>query len=141
VVPAHEVQQLNRDYAGEDAATDVLSFSYVESEATGQKPAGDQRSETEHQDLDPVPASGIQSPHRELGDVVISQEHIREQAREAETGEETEFLLLLLHGALHILGFDHQNPEEQRRMDDMQANLMHQLGLSYRDFGWREGTC
>ncbi|MEX0748424.1 MAG: rRNA maturation RNase YbeY [Candidatus Saccharimonadales bacterium] len=118
---ATEVRRLNRDYAGEDNATDVLSFNYRE---------------TTEVDVDqPISAFGDELP--ELGDVVISRQHVSRQASAAGTDEETELLLLLLHGSLHLLGYDHATLRQREEMDHLQAEIMTALGLSYRDFGWK----
>lgn len=114
VVSARDIRRLNHDYAGRDEATDVLGFSYIES--AGETGAG----------------------FSALGDVAISRDHIGRQARQAGTDEDTEFLLLLTHGALHVLGFDHQTEQQRRTMDTIQQDILHQLGRSYRDFGWMD---
>lgn len=109
VLPSEDVRRLNRDYAEQDEATDVLSFNYAEHG----------------------------TPDSELGDIVISREHIESQAKAAGTDEDTEFLLLLAHGALHILGYDHQTESHRRQMDGTQRDIMRELGRTYRDFGWQ----
>lgn len=108
VVSADEVQTLNREYASTDEPTDVLSFSYREND----------------------------SATDEFGDIVISREHIARQATDAGTSEETELILLLMHGVLHIIGFDHQTADERQRLDKLQRELMQELGLDYRRFNW-----
>jgi probable rRNA maturation factor len=90
------VRELNRDYRGKDRATDVLSFA--------QEPAAE-----------PCEAAG--DAGRLLGDVVIS---VETAARQAELGGwtlEEELARLLLHGTLHLLGYDHEaGGNEARRM-------------------------
>ncbi len=112
-VSADYIKQLNRDYAGIDNSTDVLSFPYVESQDSG--------------------STGPETP---LADIVISKEHVKKQADIAGTSDEAEFVLLIMHGALHAFGFDHQDRNGQKVMDRHQAEIMGKLGLSYRDFGW-----
>lgn len=88
------VRELNRTYRGIDAATDVLSFSQREGEAfVG--PAG-------------------AAPH--LGDVIISIETARRQAAEAGVSVQAEVSHLLVHGVLHLLGYDHEGPEDAEAM-------------------------
>ena len=111
-----ELARLNRDYAGIDNVTDVLSFSYVE------------RTAPEETTLDTA-----------LADIVISKEHIVQQAKAANTDEDTEFVLLLVHGALHAVGFDHQDHDGRQEMDECQRTILEGLGLVYRDFGWLDG--
>ena len=99
-----QLHELNRDYLGIDAPTDVLSF-----------PA----SETD-------PETG----RRYLGDILISVPRAREQARAAGHGLEAEVQLLAVHGTLHLLGFDHAEAGEKARMWKAQAEVLESLGLS-----------
>lgn len=110
LVDDRQIEALNKKYSGQAKATDVLSFSYIED---GAVPVGN-----------------------ELGDVAISLETAGRQAAEAGTNLETELALLLIHGALHILGFDHDQTSEQAEMDRLQQQLMAKLKLTYRDFQW-----
>lgn len=111
-----ELAKLNCDYAGIDNATDVLSFSYVE-RITPEETTSDTA----------------------LADIAISKEHITQQAKAANTDENTEFVLLLVHGALHAVGFDHQDYDGCQEMDRHQRTILEGLGLAYRDFGWLDG--
>ncbi len=97
------IRQLNRDYLGHDAPTDVLAF-----------PA----SETD-------PQTG--APY--LGDVLISIPRAKEQARAAHHSLQEEVQLLVVHGVLHLLGYDHANPAEKTRMWKVQAQILTRLGL------------
>ncbi|MBW3537935.1 rRNA maturation RNase YbeY [Candidatus Parcubacteria bacterium] len=107
------ISALNKEYAGNDYATDVLSFSYLE--GLGE------------------PANGQLA---ELGDMVISLETAERQARAAGTRLSQELALLALHGILHIFGLDHVDRAGQIRMDQLQADLLQQAGVTYRDFKW-----
>lgn len=85
------IRTLNRDYRGQDRATDVLSF-----------PDGDV----------------LPSGHRFLGEIVISLDTARRQAAEAGIGERRELEELALHGALHLLGYDHVSDRgEMKRLE------------------------
>jgi probable rRNA maturation factor len=86
------IHALNRDYRGKDRPTDVLAFAMREGEGGALHP-------------------GL------LGDVVISVETARRQAKEHGRTIVAEVTFLLAHGLLHLLGFDHQTPEEERRMN------------------------
>jgi probable rRNA maturation factor len=79
-----EIRGLNRDHRGLDEVTDVLSFPV--------------------DGLDPLPA-GME---RELGDVVISLAQARRQAVDAGVTEQDELTSLVVHGVLHLAGFDHE---------------------------------
>jgi probable rRNA maturation factor len=104
------MRELNRDYSGNDYATDVLSFSYIE--------------------------DGGEPIEGTLGDIAISLPTAERQAKIAETGLSTEVALLGLHGVLHILGYDHADDAERVALDALQGGLMKQAGLTYRDFKW-----
>lgn len=103
------LQQLNREYLGIDAPTDVLSFPASESDG----------SETD-------PETG--SPY--LGDILISIPRAKAQAKAAGHALESEVQLLVVHGVLHLLGHDHAEPKEQKKMWKAQAEILDQLGLS-----------
>ena len=90
-----EIQALNREYRNKDCPTDVLSFSQVEG------PAGF-----------PLPPGAAQP----LGDVVISFDRVRAQAKEYGHSERRELGYLAVHGLLHLLGFDHATEAERKRM-------------------------
>ena len=97
------LQQLNRDYLGIDAPTDVLSF-----------PA----SETD-------PETGT----RYIGDILISMPRAQAQSESAGHPLEWEVQLLVVHGVLHLLGHDHAEPEEKARMWKAQAEILETIGL------------
>lgn len=86
-----EIQQLNRDYRGINRPTDVLSFSMRE--GVGADVAGET-----------------------LGDLVVSLERAAAQARAGRRSLRDETTLLLAHGLLHLLGWDHRTKTEDRRM-------------------------
>ena len=98
-----QLQELNLNYLGIDAPTDVLSF-----------PA----SETD-------PETGA----RYLGDILISVPRAQSQAEAAGHPLESEVQLLVVHGVLHLLGYDHAEPEEKARMWQAQAEILESLGL------------
>ena len=99
-----QLQELNRVYLGIDAPTDVLSF-----------PASETDPETDR---------------RYLGDILISVPRADEQARAAGHPLEAEAQLLTVHGALHLLGYDHAEAAEKARMWKAQAEVLSGLGLS-----------
>ncbi len=88
------VRELNRAYRGVDAATDVLSFAQSEGGEFA-RPEGE-------------------APH--LGDVIISLDTARRQAAEYGLALQDEVSHLLVHGVLHLLGFDHEQPEDAQIM-------------------------
>ena len=97
------LHELNLNYLGVDAPTDVLSF-----------PA----SETD-------PETGA----RYLGDILISIPRAQEQADAAGHPLESEVQLLIVHGMLHLLGYDHAELDEKTRMWKVQSEILESLGL------------
>ena len=97
------MEQLNRQWMDEAGPTDVLSF-----------PMDELRPGREEED----PLPGL------LGDVVLCPQVARRQARQAGHSNEEELLLLTTHGILHLLGFDHAEPEEEQEMFDLQRRLL-----------------
>ncbi|HEY5638477.1 MAG TPA: rRNA maturation RNase YbeY [Dehalococcoidia bacterium] len=103
-----EIHALNRPYAGEDKPTDVLSFSQEEGEAF-------------------VPAP---DEPRHLGDVIISLETAERQAAEAGHDLDAEMAHLLAHGVLHLLGYDHAEPSEERNMREKERAVLAKAGIT-----------
>ena len=91
IVPDDEIAALNFEHRGKRSATDVLSFSLLEGEFSDQH--------------------GVL-----LGDVVIGIETAARQARAAHRGLDEEVARLLIHGILHLLGWDHEDSAEAKRM-------------------------
>lgn len=89
------IAELNQQYRGIDGPTDVLSFALTEDED------------------DVVKVPGVPDI---LGDIVISLETARRQAGNAGKTEVQEVALLLVHGTLHLLGYDHETPEKEAVM-------------------------
>jgi probable rRNA maturation factor len=101
-----QLQELNRQYLGIDAPTDVLSFPAEETD----------------------PDSG----EVYLGDVLISFSQAAAQASAAGHPVEDELQLLAVHGVLHLLGYDHSNQVEKAEMWQVQAEILEKLGSSIR---------
>ena len=104
IVSDRRVRELNRRYRGQNAATDVLSFSYAETRP-----------------------SRLPSPPAHLGDIVIARGVARRQARAAGHSEQTELRVLALHGLLHLLGYDHER--DNGTMQRVERRLRRKGGL------------
>jgi probable rRNA maturation factor len=106
------LRRMNRDFRGQDTTTDVLSFPAA--------PAGE-------------------PPGDELGDIAISLERARAQARERGHDTATEVRVLLLHGVLHLLGYDHETDHgAMRRLETRwRRRLALPAGLIERGGGAR----
>lgn len=111
------IHQINLEQRGIDRPTDVLSFpmfNYV----PGCPPVDD---------ADADPATGL-TP---LGDMVISLERAREQAREYGHPVERELSYLAVHSVLHLLGYDHVDEGEQKaRMRQREEAILSDLGIT-----------
>jgi len=105
ITDEQKVRELNRRYRGVDLPTDVLAF--------GGTPEGF------------VEAPGA-APY--LGDVVISYPHVRSQAREHGHSPDRELALLVIHGVLHLLGYNHAAQEEKAVMWARQEAVLNQVG-------------
>jgi probable rRNA maturation factor len=95
-----ELQRLNRTFRRKDYATDVLSF--------------------------PTDPGGAEAGHY-LGDLAISWQRARDQAREYGHSIETEIQVLMLHGVLHLLGMDHET--DGGRMSRAETRWRRAFGL------------
>ncbi|MDR3037520.1 MAG: rRNA maturation RNase YbeY [Coriobacteriales bacterium] len=100
-VDAAEIQELNRAYRGKDAPTDVLSFE-----------CDDPHDPT-------LPGQPLS-----LGDVIICPTVAYEHAREFESTIEHEMALMLTHGILHLLGYDHLDDSEAAVMEARENDLL-----------------
>jgi probable rRNA maturation factor len=100
------VQKLNRDYRGVDAPTDVLAFHML-------PPKG-------AEDCFTLPPDGV----TRLGEVIVSYPQAVEQAKEQGHSTERELALLIIHGMLHLLGYDHEEPEKESKMRERERGLL-----------------
>lgn len=101
-----QLQELNRQFLGIDAPTDVLAF-----------PGGD---------TDP------DSQALYLGDVILSVQRAAAQAAAAGHSVHDELCLLVVHGVLHLLGHDHANEAEKVAMWTLQGQILEQIGCSIK---------
>ncbi|MCL5677459.1 MAG: rRNA maturation RNase YbeY [Firmicutes bacterium] len=116
LVDDEAIHELNRTYRGVDKPTDVLSFALQEEMPEAEEPAV---------------ADG--PPDLLLGDVIISVPRAVEQAQEYGHSLEREMAFLAAHGTLHLLGFDHGTPSDERDMMQRTEQALAPLGLSWGD--------
>ncbi len=120
VVSKDEIQVINKEFRNIDKPTDVLSFPMMEYEIPG---------DFENSlFLDSLTVSP-ESEELILGDIVLCQEIICEQAKEYGHSEEREFSFLVVHSMLHLFGYDHMEEEERILMENKQKEIMEQLGI------------
>ena len=65
-----------------------------------------------------------------MGDIVISVDKVREQAEKYGHSEERELAFLTAHSMFHLFGYDHMEEEERKDMEEKQADLLNQLGIT-----------
>jgi probable rRNA maturation factor len=92
------IQKINMKYRGEDSPTDVISFSYFEE--------------------DPPCEENI------AGELYVSSETVEKEAEKQAVDPKHLFLRVVLHGILHVLGFDHETEEEARRMEAEEREIL-----------------
>jgi probable rRNA maturation factor len=126
LVSDRAIRALNRDYRGIDSATDVLSFSQIEE--AGVAP--------------PNPQAVTNSATLTLGDVVISIDTALRQAREMRITPAARIRRLLIHGFLHLIGYDHErSSSEARKMFARERALENKIGkLESRTVSTRRKT-
>lgn len=98
-----QVRELNRDYRQQDKPTNVLSFA-------AQEGGG--------------PATLM------LGDIVLARQTIEREAGEQDKTRDDHLTHLILHGFLHLLGYDHETDEEAEIMEDLETRILAQLGIA-----------
>ncbi|HBT55439.1 MAG TPA: rRNA maturation RNase YbeY, partial [Erwinia persicina] len=104
VVDKAESHELNHTYRGKDKPTNVLSFPF---EAP----------------------PGIELPL--LGDLIICRQVVEQEAREQEKALEAHWAHMVIHGSLHLLGYDHIEDDEAEEMESLETEIM--LALGYPD--------
>lgn len=106
IVDNKEIRNINREYRNIDRETDVISFA-LEDDKT--MPSID----------------GI----RILGDIYISVDKVKEQAKEYEHSFKRELSFLTVHGLLHLLGYDHMKEEDEKVMFGKQKEILDRYGI------------
>ena len=106
----HDIQELNTTYRKINKETDVLSFPMFEKEeiATGD-------------------FSEIEEP---LGDIVISIDRVKEQAKEYGHSFERELAYMVVHGFYHLMGYDHIEVVDRQEMREKEENVLNKLNIT-----------
>lgn len=118
IVDDETMRELNAAYRDINATTDVLSFSSAANDST-----------------DETSSSGFVLPPdlsaelaNYLGDIVVALPYAENQAAHYSNALDAELRLLVVHGTLHLLGYDHDSQEAEDRMWTAQASALHTLG-------------
>lgn len=103
-VDINKIHEINKTYRGIDRPTDVISFALEDN-------------------------MDIELDHRLLGDIYICLERAHEQAIEYNHSYLRELSFLMIHGLLHLLGYDHMKPEEEKIMFSKQEDILNEYGI------------
>jgi probable rRNA maturation factor len=131
IVSAEESRQLNRDYRGKDKPTNVLSFPMQMDELqlpvdlTPDNLTPDDPAETEHSEE----LSAADTHWLMLGDLAICAEVVAEEAQQQHKSLQAHWAHMLVHGLLHLQGYDHIEEDEAQRMEQLETHIMQQLGF------------
>jgi probable rRNA maturation factor len=114
------IRRLNREWRGKDSATNVLSFPQAFPQAGGPQAGG------------PEPGGmilGENSGSGLLGDVILAAETVRGEAVLAGKPLEDHMAHLIVHGFLHLLGYDHEADDEAEKMEQLERLALKGMGL------------
>lgn len=104
-----QMRQLNRHYLGRDRTTDVIAFPLLPKQSEGE--------------FFIQPPDGL----LHLGEIIISYPQAEVQARDQGHSLEKEIIILIIHGILHLLGYDDEKPELKREMRTREQEILNQV--------------
>lgn len=115
------IQEMNKKMRGMDTATDVLSFPMIEFQKEG-----------DFSIVEEDEASYFDAASGELllGDIMISLEKVTEQAKRFNHSMKREYAFLIAHSMLHLSGYDHMTDSERIRMEQMQEEILQDIGYT-----------
>ena len=105
IIDNPRIHEMNKEYRGVDRETDVITFALED-----------------HKDIELEDV-------RLLGDIYISIDKARSQAIEYGHSLKREISFLAIHGLLHLLGYDHMNPDDEKVMFDLQDKILDSYGI------------
>lgn len=121
IVSEETIQSINKQWRKIDKVTDVLSFPSLEYQK-GESPKDRVRRAFDENDID------YDSGDVVLGDIVICYQRALDQAEEYGHSKERELAFLTVHSLLHLLGYDHMTPEDEKVMFEKQDQIMVEIG-------------
>lgn len=104
-VEDEEIHSINREYRGVDRVTDVISFAFEDD------------------------GKILYNEIRMLGDIYICIPQMKRQAESYEHSEKRELSFLAVHGLLHLLGYDHMEPEDEKEMFELQELILNEKNI------------
>ncbi len=105
IVDNEKIHEINKEYRGIDRPTDVISFALEDDKSFNR------------------------SDIRILGDIYISLDKVESQSKEYGHSFKRELFFLAIHGLLHLLGYDHMNPEDEKVMFSKQEEVLSRYGI------------
>lgn len=110
------IHEINKKYRGVDKPTDVISFAI------------------EEDDPDEVPIILLEDEEfdipKNIGDIMVSMDKVKEQAEYLGHSEDRELGFLVVHGFLHLNGYDHMKEEDEKEMFGLQREILDSYGLT-----------
>jgi probable rRNA maturation factor len=132
-----EMTRLNFDHMSERGPTDVLAFPLHEwTVENGHSHLAD---DDEQPAEEPGGEPGARSP-LVLGDVIIDLDQAVRQAAEGDWSVPEEVALLVIHGTLHLIGHDHDDPDGEAAMRDLEHRVLTVLHRHFRGVSWKPGS-
>ncbi|MYF26695.1 MAG: rRNA maturation RNase YbeY [Acidimicrobiia bacterium] len=116
LVTDHDMAGFNRRFMGKTGATDVLALPLV-AQGTDHRPDADR--------------TGSNLPYG-LGDVIIAPHHVSRQAAQQGVPFQEEMALMVVHGLLHLIGYDHQTPSDAEGMESKERKVLARIGMERR---------
>ena len=106
IVDNEKIREINKEYRNKDAVTDVISFAFEEVK------------DVNYEDI------------RFLGEIYISYERCKEQAKDYGHSVRREFCYLAVHGLLHLLGYDHMTEEDKKVMRALEEEILNEYDIT-----------
>lgn len=107
IVERDEITELNEQYRQKTGATNVLSFPF-----------------------EPTPGMPAELAEPELGDVIVCAAVVEQEAREQDKTSEAHWAHMIVHGTLHLLGYDHIQEDEAEQMEAIEVAVLARLGFA-----------
>ncbi len=132
LVEDEAMTELNGQYRDKDGVTDVLSFSYLLQEGAGPCDLKAAEGGAFH-DLwiDPFSQAGLEENLQQIGEIILAPSFVKHRCQQRGWPLVEELPLLVVHGSLHLLGWDHQNEKETRAMRELEQKYLTACGLTH----------
>ena len=116
IASSEKIKILNKKFLNKNSSTDVLAFPTTQNWSKGIRNSNDKDNFNDE---------------GHLGDIFISFENIVSQSKLYMTGAELELNIILAHGILHLLGYDHYDDNSKREMDNLTTDVIKKLNLDH----------